>query len=822
MGPWSKTDLIGFLFIILGLICLFCIGSLILSVSIFLIASVTLMYSIYEARFDTAKYRDILCHYQAILSASSDGWIAWNKHHEFINASKKFKELFGFNGYPEIFFSNIISSINEKDSEEFTHAFNSLQKTGKPLSIKISTIDSKSIKITGAKIIISGLETIVLWGHDITETSNLVNTIETDLAKTKLRIDSLYDILNAIPIQIWKRNSNLDIVFCNQAYANALDTSADQVILDNIPLIPGSIFGQGHSLAENVKKCGKELSVAQSVVINGHRKKLSIHECPIANDEYVGYAIDITEEESLAHDLDKIVTANCDVLENISSAIAIFGNDMRLSFFNTAYQQLMKLELSWLRSKPNYGEILDELRDNRQLPEYADFPAFKKTQVALFTSVTCPTQDLLHLPNGKSLRLVIAPYPLGGLIFIYEDVTDSLTLQRKNNTLLAVQKETLDHLYEGVMVYGSDNRIKIINNALLKIWQTEDTPAQELKGIHLSEMLDKIKDKLDYGNDWQAFRENAISNLTDRIAKTGKLIKKDHSVILFTYVPLPDGAHMNSFVDITDTCAVEKAVLEKNQALKTAQKLRFEFVSSVSTELKEPLNVLIGFAELLIHKYYGDLNDKQLEYCRFILSAANQLNALITNLLEMVSIDIESVKLQLSYFDLNATIEEVIQSLNKRISEKNIEIVCNCDSDASISNFHGDKIRIKQALFNILINAIQFTPPNEKIDLRIFTDSDQQQIKVIITDGSSAKPKTKTVFKRSSGKTINFLNIDSNSISMPLVRSLIELHGGNLQITSDNGNGTSVICCLPINSMQNNELLEQKDIAIDIPEVINS
>jgi len=168
MGPWSKTDLIGFLFIILGLICLFCIGSLILSVSIFLIASVTLMYSIYEARFDTAKYRDILCHYQAILSASSDGWIAWNKHHEFINASKKFKELFGFNGYPEIFFSNIISSINEKDSEEFTHAFNSLQKTGKPLSIKISTIDSKSIKITGAKIIISGLETIVLWGHDIT------------------------------------------------------------------------------------------------------------------------------------------------------------------------------------------------------------------------------------------------------------------------------------------------------------------------------------------------------------------------------------------------------------------------------------------------------------------------------------------------------------------------------------------------------------------------------------------------------------------------------------------------------------------------------
>ena len=667
-----------------------------------------------------------------------------------------------------------------------------------------------------------------MWAHDITEAVSTFSDLEEDLAKTKLRINSLYDTINAIPIQIWKRNSDLDITFCNKAYADALDTSIDQVILDNMPLIPGSIFGQGHSLAENVKKCGKELSVAQSVVIDGHRRKLSIHECPVANDEFVGYAIDITEEESLAHDLDKIVTANCDVLENISSAIAIFGNDMRLSFFNTAYQQLMKLELGWLRSKPNYSEILDELRDNRQLPEHADFPAFKKAQMALFTSVTCPIQDLLHLPNGKSLRLVIAPYPLGGLIFIYEDVTDSLTLQRKNNTLLAVQKETLDHLYEGIMVYGSDNRLKIINNALLKIWQLDDSSAQDLKGIHLSEMLDKIKDRLDFGDDWQGFRENAISNLTDRITKTGKLIKKDHSIILFTYVPLPDGAHMNSFVDITDTCAVEKAILEKNQALKTAQKLRFEFVSSVSTELKDPLNVLIGFAELLIHQYYGALNSKQLEYCKFILSAANQLHALITNLLEMVSIDIESVKLQLSNFDLSSTIEEVVQSLNKRIDEKNIEVVRNYSTSEVISNFNGDKIRIKQAIFNILINAIQFTPPNEKIDVRISEDIDHQQIKIIITDGSANddKAKAKTVFKRSSGKTVNFLNIDSNGISMPLVRSLIEIHGGSLQITSDTGKGTSVICCLPIKQQQtieNENNIELKDdIENDFSKVINS
>ncbi len=395
--------------------------------------------------------------------------------------------------------------------------------------------------------------------------------------------------------------------------------------------------------------------------------------------------------------------------------------------------------------------------------------------------------------------MVVAPYPLGGLLFIYEDVTDSLALQRENNTLLAVQKETLNHLYEGIMVYGSDNRLKIINSALLKIWQVNES-INDLKGMHLSEMLDKIKDKLDFGSDWEGFREHTISNLTDRITKTGKLTKKDNSTILFTYTPLPDGAHMHSFLDITDTCMVEKAIIEKNQALKMAQKLRFEFVNSISTELKEPLNVLIGFAELLIHQYYGELNSKQLEYSKFILSSANQLNELIENLLEMVSIDIESVKLTVSSFSLKDTLEEIVKNLDKRIQEKNIDVVRNYSDEDLI--FNGDKIRIRQAMFNILINAIQFTPPNGKIELRLLKDG--QNVKIIVKDGSNSNSDTKckAVFKRSSSKMINFLSADSNGVSMPLVRSLIELHGGSLHAFSDPKDGSGVMCILPIKKLE--------------------
>ena len=785
-----------------------------------LISSVSLLYGLYESKYDSAKYRDLLCHYQAILSANSDGWIAWNQNHEYINSSKKFKECFDFQGNSDIFFKDIVSTLQQDDAESLSFAFNRLKKNGLPFEAEVSTLNNKNIKIFGSKMFIGGLETVTLWCQNTTETLHLVNDIENDLVSAQEEINSLREMLDAIPIQVWKRNNRLEIIYCNKAYANSLSVSPEKVILNNLPLIPGAIFGQGHSLAETVKKSKKPQRISQFAVIDGVRKKLSINELPAANDEFIGFALDITKMENLSLNIDKIVTANHEVLENLSTAIAIFGEDTRLSFFNSTYQRLMKLEASWLHSKPTYGEILEERRNNRQIPEHADFQVFKKEQLALFTSITSPLQELLHLPSGKSLRVVIAPYPLGGLIFVYEDVTDSLVLQRKNNTLLAVQKETLDHLYEGIMVFGSDNRLKIVNQAFLKIWNINDTSAEKLKGCHLSEVMDMMKTGLDYGDDWEIFRANAISNFTDRINKTGQLTKIDNSIILFTYTPLPDGAHMHSFMDITDTYKVEQAIMEKNELLKTSQTLRFELVSGISIELREPLNSVIGFAELLLNQYFGSLNQKQLEYCKYILSSSNQLNELIGNLMEMVSIDLEEEKLNISTFPLKETLEEVVNSISKRAQEKNIDIIRVYEKDNIIYN--GDRIRIKQAIFNVLINAIQFSSPNGKVNMRLTMDT--QNVKIIITDNGEKyrdPSPSRKVFQRSNSKSVNFINSDANNISMPLVRSLLEMHGGSLHTAfNDVERCTSVICSLPLSNVSFKDSRNEKQFLENLDQAI--
>ncbi|GHT90404.1 hypothetical protein FACS1894122_00540 [Alphaproteobacteria bacterium] len=532
MKTWYKADLFSSFLVIFGIICFIFSKSLLLAVACFMLASVILLHCVYKSRFNALKYRDLLCHYHSIMSLADNGWIAWSGENEYIGSSKKFRSFFDLRNNATIFIGDIIALVAREDAIQLSNLFGKMIRTGASFNITVLALaNDRKIEINASKIAINGLETIILWGKDITKSFLEMQALRDQKAAVEKTLEEFRETLNVVPIPVWKRNGRLDITYCNKAYAEALDSSVEKILAQNLPLIPGNLFGQGHSLAENAKKCNRMQAISQFAVVKGVRRKLSVHEVPTSNQNLVGFAMDITSEESIASNLDRIVTANYEVLENLSTAIAIFGENTRLVFFNGAYHKLMKLEQGWLHSKPTYAEILDERRNNRQLPEHADFKAFKKSQLALFTSITTPVQELMHLPNGNTLRTVVAPYPLGGLIFIYEDVTDSLALQRKNNTLLAVQKETIDHLHEGIAVYGSDNRLKIVNNSILKIWKMEDKETSDLKGMHLSELLDIMKDSIDYGDDWKMFRENYISNLTDRISKSGKLMRKDNSVI---------------------------------------------------------------------------------------------------------------------------------------------------------------------------------------------------------------------------------------------------------------------------------------------------
>src|SRR3546814_16935311 len=109
------------------------------------------------------------------------------------------------------------------------------------------------------------------------------------------------------------------------------------------------------------------------------------------------------------------------MLENLSTPIAIYGRDLHLMFFNTAYAHLWELDEDFLQGHPHLGDVLEALRDRRRFPEYPTFPAYKREVLQKYATLIAQEEVLVLLPDGSTLRVVVTPHPFGSILLSYED-----------------------------------------------------------------------------------------------------------------------------------------------------------------------------------------------------------------------------------------------------------------------------------------------------------------------------------------------------------------------------------------------------------------
>lgn len=790
---WSRSDMLGLCALLVS-VFLFFIPSFSQFSGIFaLLAFVCFVYSSYYMRKKLWMYKRAIAHYKSVLATSSDLWIAWSEAGDMIGVSKQFKSQFGIEESEHITLEHILKTIDNSDAELIRKNFEALIIHGAGFSVTVGLKSShEKFDFSFAKACLNNVNTISIWARNVTSFSKTLEAAQHQADKYKKDNNMLSNILDNLSIPVWYRGSDLKICYCNNAYSTMIESSKAKILDKNIPLISGTLFGQGHSLAENAKKTGLKQSIAQFAMISGVRHKLDIHEIP-EQSGMVGYASDITELDNAIKNVDRLMVAQGEVLEALSTAIAIFDQHMRLSFYNSSYKQMTKFDEIWLNSKPSYIEILERQRMCRQLPEYADFNAYKQEQVKMFTSLVSPIQDLLHLPNESVIRRYVAPYQLGGLIFLYEDITDSLALKRENNTIMAVQRETINNLLEGICVFGSDNKLKFMNPKLLYLWGS----VTDINiGMHISEFLDRHKDAINYIDKWETYRSTIISNLTDRIMKTGRIMKKDGSVLFFSYVPLPDGSHMHSFMDITDTCKVSLALHEKDQAISVSNNLKYEFISGLSSEIKEPINLIMGFSDLLKHQYFGELNDKQLKYCDCILNSSKKLLNFVDNLSEMNDINVESLVLEQSSFDAYNAFNEVVDVLRRKGSEKGI--LFNYEYNSEIKVVRGDRKILKQIISSLGYNFIKCLEPSNSV--KIVTSIKDNTMEIVMSGTDFKHNGSKTAFYRMSfQQATQFTVTEQISIGLPVVKTLVRKHNGTIDINRTNGTIT-IICKIPIDT----------------------
>jgi signal transduction histidine kinase len=686
------------------------------------------------------------------------------------NIPSKPEELLQFSGW-----------LEPESAATLYKAVADMRAQGTPFNIGIRTVQNELLEADGRTA--GGLTTLRL--RPLAGERRQFTERAYDQRRLGKQVERLSAVLDAAPFPIWLRGEGGNLIWVNSAYLKAVEVaSVDAVIAGRIELVD-------INRVEPPAKPAGSLKGRTHAVIAGAKCALDIHEVPIA-DGSAAFAVDVTALEQAQKELKRHVQAHASTLDKLDTAIAIFGPDQKLKFYNSAYVQLWSLDPDWLATGPYDGEILDRLRELRRLPEQANYRDWKAHQLQAYTTLEA-RESWWYLPDGQSLRVVCEQHPFGGVTYLYENATKEIQLESRYNEMIGVQRETLDNLHEGVALFGTDGRLKLYNPAFARFWalETEFLDRQP----HIDSVIDACRRLKTDELIWDELKYGMTSLEAGRKSLKGRLNRPDGLALEYAFVPLPDGNTLLTYVDITDSSRIENALRERAEALEAADRLKTGFMSNVSYELRTPLTNIIGFAESLSFGIAGDLNQKQQEYLRDIHSSSQDLLAIIDAILDLTTIDAGAMELRFSEIDVVPLMQETGQRIADWMAKRDLTLNIEVAEDAS--HFIGDRKRVGQVLHSLLANAIGFSAEGGTV--RMGATRDGSDILLWVADqGRGIDPEfQKRVFDRFQSKPMPGGH-RGPGLGLAIVKSFVELHEGKVSLLSQVNKGTTVVCRFPI------------------------
>ena len=686
------------------------------------------------------------------------------------------------------------SWLEPEKAQAMERSTDALRTRGESFSIQLMTLSGRAIEADGRAI----------GGRAVLRLRD-VSGLKRELAELNARHDklvgdmeSLRTLIDALPSPVWARDIAGALVFANAAYARAVEAKdPTDAVARNAELLDRGAREE----ASRARAGGKSYTGRVPAIVAGSRRIFDVLDVPTRKGS-AGAGIDATEADTLRAELNRLNDAHRRTLDQLATGVATFGADQKLTFYNAAYRSLWDLDAGFLDQNPTDAAVLEELRVATKLPEEQDFRQWKSALHEAYRA-TEPKEQIWHLPDGRTLRVVTTPNPQGGVTYLFEDTTERLDMARRYDALIRVQGETLDNLAEAIAVFGSDGRLRLHNPAFARMWKLEPPPLALRP--HIETVIDWCRPL--YGDDalWQKLRATATA-IEDREQVTARIERRDGSVVNLGTVPLPDGATLVAFQDITDTINVERALRERNEALETADVLKVDFVHHVSYELRSPLTNIIGFAHFLGQPSIGTLNDKQREYLGYITISTNALLAIINDILDLATIDAGAMALNLGPVDIRKTMDAAAEGVRDRLVKDNLSLVIN--AEPGIGSFVADERRVRQILFNLLANAVGFSPAGSAVTLSAQRRADE--LVFLVTDkgpGIPADMKDR-VFDWFETHPLGSHHRGAG-LGLSIVRSFVELHGGTVTLDSAVGEGTTVTCTFPLGQVPTGQTIER-------------
>ncbi len=627
------------------------------------------------------------------------------------------------------------SWLHPDDAGKMEDSLSCLQTQGQAFVSNASTLEGHVIEVAGA---VSGADIIVRVRAFSPVNKELVRLIG-DNKRLKQSVLDRESLLDSLPIPVWLRDPKGVLTWVNAAYVSAISAkNREETLEKQIELFETRQRSDLLRLGQS-KKPGR---IKLQTIVNGG---VQIYEAVAATLERGsgGAALDVAPLAIAKDELGRQMAAHSRTLDKVSTGVAVFGADRKLVYGNDAFARIWSLDNAWLGEKPSASEFLDQLRQRRLLPEQPDYRKWRDGKVLAWDGKRT-LDELWHRSDGRTVHVVTDCRDDGGVTFLFDDVTEKLSLERQFHSLIEGQRETLDHLSEGIAVFSADGRLQLFNPAFQAIWKLTE---EKLQGTPHFESIKAAGEELSSDPDfWRTLRE-AITGMPEaRDTFSGTVARRDETHLAYAVTPLPDGGTLLTFADVTDRKRFEEVLLERNEALEASDRLKTTFLSHVSYELRTPLTTIIGFADMLAEPVTGPLNPKQREYLNDIKTSSEVLLNIINDILDLAVIDAGALDLKLAPVKVEDVIEAAELGVRERLSRAKVNLDVHIAKGAGTVT--ADNNRLIQVLYNLLSNAIGFSPEEGTITLTCRREKNGVAISVQDTGLGIPEEEQATVFER--------------------------------------------------------------------------
>jgi signal transduction histidine kinase len=244
-----------------------------------------------------------------------------------------------------------------------------------------------------------------------------------------------------------------------------------------------------------------------------------------------------------------------------------------------------------------------------------------------------------------------------------------------------------------------------------------------------------------------------------------------------------------------DVNEMSRELQRVHRELELASEHKSRFLANMSHELRTPLNAVIGFSEVLHEQMFGELNERQLAYVDDIRDAGQHLLSLINDVLDLAKIEAGRMDLDLSQVEIPEVLRSAVSLHSERARQEGVEL--SLATEPEEITITADERRVRQVVFNLVSNAVKFTPADGRVDISARVEDGVVEIAVADTGPGIRAEDCETIFEEFE-QAPDGKQEEGTGLGLPLSRKLVELHGGRLWVESEPGHGSTFRFTLPI------------------------